>query len=174
MAKKSNSKLMGILGNALTMVFAVLALALMALPMMQSTTRTIGDISQTSSLGSVFENLGQIGEAEGLGLGALVMFLLVAIFASLLIVSSIVGLVGAIIGNKKLNMTLVNKILALVLVAVALVGLILTIVYGAENSLDYGDLGSIKIIAQAGAVLPLVFGLFATGCAFLTPSKKKA
>lgn len=172
MAKKSNGKLMGILGNTLTMVFAVLALALMALPMMQVITTT-GSLSNTEAGPSVFEYLGRMGDVEGITLGALVMFLLVAIFASLLIVSSIVGLVGAIIGNKKLNMTLVNKILALVLVAVALVGLILTIVNGVENSVEIGST-AIKVTAQAGAVLPLVFGLFATGCAFLTSSKKKA
>lgn len=172
MAKKSNSKLMGILGNTLTMVFAVLALALMALPMMQMTT-TAGTLSNTEAGPSVFEYLGHMGDVEGITLGALVMFLLVAIFASLLIVSAIVGLVGAIIGNKKLNMTLVNRILAFVLVAVALVGLILTIVNGVENSVEIGST-AIKVTAQAGAVLPLVFGLFATGCAFLTPSKKKA
>lgn len=172
MAKKSNRKLMGIIGNTLTMIFAVLALALMALPMVQVTT-TAGGISATEAGASVFEYLGHIGDFEGVALGALVMFILVAIVASLLIVSSIVGIIGALVGNKKLNMTLVNKILALVLVAVALVGMILTIIYGAENSGEVGSL-AVKITAQAGAVLPLVFGLFATGCAFLTPNKKKA
>lgn len=171
MAKKSSKgKLRGIIGNGLVMVFAVLALALMALPIMQSTGKTTGI---TDSLPSVFEYLGYISETDGIGCGTLVMFILVAIFASLLILSSIVGLIGAAIGNKKLNTTVINRILAIVLTLVALIGMILTIAWAAESSGDIAGVG-VTYTAQAGAVLPLVFGLFATGCAFLTPSKKKA
>ena len=174
MAKKSNmGKLMGIIGNAVTMIFAVCALAFMAMPMMALIT-TIGDKSTREAGSSVFASMGDISDADGTGKGALVMFILVAIVASLLIVSAIVGLVGVFMGNKKLNMSLVNKILALLLVVIALVGMILTIVYCADNSLDASGYGSIKLVADAGAVLPLVFGLFAVVGAFLTPSKKRS
>lgn len=174
MAKKSNKgKLMGIIGNAVTMIFAVCALALMALPMLALITPDVisGGSTRTSS-DSVFSRMGNVSDADGTGKGALVMFILVAIVASLLIVSAIVGLVGVFMGNKKLNMSLVNKILALVLVVVALVAMILTIVYASDIS-KLSSAG-IKTVADAGTVLPLVFGLFAVVGAFLTPSKKRS
>lgn len=174
MAKKSNKgKLMGIIGNAVTMIFAVCALALMALPMLALITPDVisGGSTRTSS-DSVFSCMGNVSDADGTGKGALVMFILVAIVASLLIVSAIVGLVGVFMGNKKLNMSLVNKILALVLVVVALVAMILTIVYASDISKLSG--AGIETVADAGTVLPLVFGLFAVVGAFLTPSKKRS
>lgn len=176
MAKKSNKgKLMGIIGNAVTMIFAVCALALMALPMLAQIS-TIADKTDRTSLDSVFSYMGNVSDADGTSKGALVMFILVAIVASLLIVSAIVGLVGVFMGNKKLNMSLVNKILALVLVVVALVAMILTIAAAADGLNFSGSIipASTKTVADAGAVLPLVFGLFAVVGAFLTPSKKRS
>lgn len=176
MAKKSNKgKVMGIIGNAVTMIFAVCALAFMALPMFAQIA-TAGDSTKRTSLDSVFSYMGNVSDADGTTKGALVMFIIVAIVASLLIVSAIVGLVGVFMGNKKLNMSLANKILALVLIVVALVGMILTIV-AASKGLNFS--GSIipvstKTVADAGTVLPLVFGLFAVVGAFLTPSKKRS
>lgn len=174
MAKKSNKgKLMGIIGNAVSMIFAVCALAFMALPMLaQIVPDVINGGSKRISLDSVFSYMGNVSDADGTSKGALVMFILVAIVASLLIVSAIVGLVGVFMGNKKLNMSLVNKILALVLVVVALVAMILTIVYASDIS-KLSSAG-IEIVADAGTVLPLVFGLFAVVGAFLTPSKKRS
>lgn len=176
MAKKSNKgKLMGIIGNAVTMIFAVCALAFMALPMLAQVS-TIADRTDRTSLDSVFSYMGNVSDADGTGKGALVMFIIVAIVASLLIVSAIVGLVGVFMGNKKLNMSLVNKILALVLVVVALVAMILTIAAAADGLNFSGSIisASTKTVADAGAVLPLVFGLFAVVGAFLTPSKKRS
>lgn len=177
MAKKSNKgKLMGIIGNAVTMIFAVCALALMALPMLAQIS-TIADKIDRTSLDSVFSYMGNVSDADGTSKGALVMFILVAIVASLLIVSAIVGLVGVFMGNKKLNMSLVNKILALVLVVVALVAMILTIAAAADGLFNFSSSiipASTKTVADAGAVLPLVFGLFAVVGAFLTPSKKRS
>lgn len=174
MAKKSNKgKLMGIIGNAVSMIFAVCALAFMALPMLaQIVPDVINGGSKRISLDSVFSYMGNVSDADGTSKGALVMFILVAIVASLLIVSAIVGLVGVFMGNKKLNMSLVNKILALVLVVVALVAMILTIVYASDIS-KLSSAG-IETVADAGTVLPLVFGLFAVVGAFLTPSKKRS
>lgn len=174
MAKKSNKgKLMGIIGNAVSMIFAVCALAFMALPMLaQIVPDVISGGSKRISLDSVFSYMGNVSDADGTSKGALVMFILVAIVASLLIVSAIVGLVGVFMGNKKLNMSLVNKILALVLVVVALVAMILTIVYASDIS-KLSSAG-IETVADAGTVLPLVFGLFAVVGAFLTPSKKRS
>lgn len=174
MAKKSNKgKLMGIIGNAVTMIFAVCALALMALPMLaQITPDVLSGGSKRTSLDSVFEQIGNISDTDGTKQAALVMFIFVAIIASLLIVSAIVGLVGVFMGNKKLNMSLVNKILALVLVVVALVAMILTIVYASDIS-KLSSAG-IETVADAGTVLPLVLGLFAVVGAFLTPSKKRS
>lgn len=174
MAKKSNKgKLMGIIGNAVSMIFAVCALAFMALPMLaQIVPDVISGGSKRISLDSVFSYMGNVSDADGTSKGALVMFILVAIVASLLIVSAIVGLVGVSMGNKKLNMSLVNKILALVLVVVALVAMILTIVYASDIS-KLSSAG-IETVADAGTVLPLVFGLFAVVGAFLTPSKKRS
>lgn len=179
MAKKSNKgKLMGIIGNAVTMIFAVCALALMALPMLaQIVPDVISGGSKRISLDSVFSYMGNVSDADGTSKGALVMFILVAIVASLLIVSAIVGLVGVFMGNKKLNMSLVNKILALVLVVVALVAMILTIAAAADGLFNFSSSiipASTKTVADAGAVLPLVFGLFAVVGAFLTPSKKRS
>ena len=177
MAKKSNKgKLMGIIGNAVTMIFAVCALALMALPMLAQIS-TIADKTDRTSLDSVFSYMGNVSDADGTSKGALVMFILVAIVASLLIVSAIVGLVGVFMGNKKLNMSLVNKILALVLVVVALVAMILTIAAAADGLFNYSSSiipAATKTVADSGAVLPLVFGLFAVVGAFLTPSKKRS
>ena len=74
-------------------------------------------------------------------------------------------------------MSLVNKILALVLVVVALVAMILTIAAAADGLFNFSSSiipASTKTVADAGAVLPLVFGLFAVVGAFLTPSKKRS
>ena len=177
MAKKSNKgNRMGIIGNAVTLIFADCALALMALPMLAQIS-TIADKTDRTSLDSVFSYMGNVSDADGTSKGALVMFILVAIVASLLIVSAIVGLVGVFMGNKKLNMSLVNKILALVLVVVALVAMILTIAAAADGLFNFSSSiipASTKTVADAGAVLPLVFGLFAVVGAFLTPSKKRS
>ena len=79
MAKKSNKgKLMGIIGNAVTMIFAVCALALMALPMLAQIS-TIADKTDRTSLDSVFSYMGNVSDADGTSKGALVMFILVAI-----------------------------------------------------------------------------------------------
>lgn len=176
MAKKSSKgKIRGVLGNFAAMVFAVCSLAFMAMPMFAQIT-TIGEGSGRSSLDSVFSCMGNVSDANDTYKGALVMFIIVAIIASLLILSTIIGLVGACMGNKKLNTSFISRVLAFVLIVVALVGMILTIVTASNGFSFSGSIipASTKTVADAGAVLPLVFALLAIICTFIVPSKKKA
>lgn len=55
--------------------------------------------------------------------------------------------------------------------------MILTIAAAADGLFNFSSSiipASTKTVADAGAVLPLVFGLFAVVGAFLTPSKKRS
>ena len=173
MAKSNHGKLKGIIGNAIVLLFSVFALAFMALPYSAVTTTLGNNVSRVEG-SSVFEAMGQIADVTDANAKAsLVFFLLVAIVACVLIITSIVGIVGAIIGNKKLNMTFINRIVTLVLVALALVAMILAVAYTSSIG---GGVGSASITSSvsAGSVLPLVFAILAVIGAFVAPTKKKA
>lgn len=144
------TKIKALVQYGLTGVFAVLALALMAC-----------DIAKLA--GSVFDWVGSISYVEDASLtAALVMFIFVIALSSLLIITSVVGLVGVLINNAKLNMQFINKILAIALTVFALLGMILTIV--ALEGITIG----------AGAVCPFVFGALAAFCTFIFSNKKSA
>lgn len=161
MSKSKYSKLRGIVGNAIVLLFSVFALAFMAMPMYAS---------KLVNSSSVFEAMGDIGsEIYNHSFGemrvALIFFLILAIVACVLIITSIVGLVGAVMGKKQLNMTLINRILSIVLVVLGLLGLIFAVV--AVKDVE-------ALTVSGGSVLPMVFAIFAIIGAFVAPSKKKA
>lgn len=128
------TKIKALVQYGLTGVFAILAFALMACNP------------------NFFDLFGYMDWFDGEGLACVVMFLIVLVLSLLLIVSSIIGVTGVLIDNKKLNMTLVNKILSIALTVFALVGMILAIVCD---------------ICGAGAVCPLVFSALATFSSFI-------
>lgn len=135
------TKIKALVQYGLTGVFTVLALALMACDP------------------DFFSAFGYMSWFDGETLACIVMFLIVLVLSSLLIVSSLVGVTGVLIDNKKLNMTLVNKILSIALTVFALVGMILAIVCSS---------------CGAGAVCPFVFAALATFSSFIFSHMKKA
>lgn len=144
------TKMKALVQYGLTGVFAVLALALMA-------------CDYAKYFGSVFEYVGNIAAAsDAMMIASLVMFIVVIALSSLLIISSLIGVAGVLLGNDKLNVEKINKILSVALAIFALIGMILTIV--ALNEYSIG----------AGAVCPFVFGALATFCSFIFSFAKKA
>ncbi len=166
-------KLRGIVGNLIMFVFSTLGLALMALPMYQTITNLVGE-NKTIYSSSVFEYMGYFGDKSMTQNHtiALVFFLLFAIVAAVVMVLSIVGLVGAILGNKKLNMAIVNQALSVALVVLGLLGLIFTVVYISNDIKFITD--DIKNGACAGSILPMCMAIFGTVGAFVVPANKKA
>ncbi len=152
-------KLRGIIGNGLILLFSICTLGFMALPMLS--------VSSTSqSLGSVFDYMGEASSINNAKYQtAVAFFIIVAIIACVLMITSIIGLVAAIISNKKLNMTLVNRIVTGVMAVFSLIALIVTVAFTGDT---------IGIVVNAGAIMPLIFSLFTVAGAIIAPSKKKA
>lgn len=171
MSKSKYSKLRGIVGNSIVLLFSIFALAFMALPY-SAVTMTVESISIRREGMSVFEAMGHIADvSDAAGKTSLVFFILVAVVACVLIVTSIVGLVGAIMGKKQLNMTLVNRVLSIVLVVLALVALITAVVYVSTGN---GIVSGMKTSVSGGSVLPMVFAIFTVVGAFVATTKKKS
>ena len=172
--KTSTSKLRGIVGNVIMIVFAALALSFLALPMVQTIGKNIltGEALPAEYGSSVFASMGELG-SKGMPnnlTAALVFYLLLAIVACVVIVLGVISLVGAILGNKKLNMSIVNQALCVALTLLGLLGIIFTVLY-VNKDLPASEL--VKISACAGAILPMCMGLFATVGAFVSPINKK-
>lgn len=167
-------KLRGILGNALLLVFSVAGLAFMAMPWNAQKT-IIGDVVNETKEGlSVFDAIGNIADADPTKKAALAFYLMFAIVACIVALTSIVSLVGVIVGNKKLNLTFYNRILSLVLLVFGLIAMICSVAYFADIiRINVGGSGS-ETVAHGGAVLPMICGLLALVSAFIAPSKKKA
>lgn len=172
-------KLRGILGNALLLVFSVAGLAFMAMPWSATRIWAGGEATDAIDGASVFDAIGQIADADGTSKAALVFYLMFAIIACIVAITSIVSLVGVIIGNKKLNLTFYNRILSLVLLVFGLIAMICSIAAFADVSFveDIEILGGkngTEMIAHGGAILPMICGLLALVSAFIAPSKKKS
>lgn len=170
-------KLRGILGNALLLVFSVAGLAFMAMPWSATRIWAGGEATDAIDGASVFDAIGQIADADGTSKAALVFYLMFAIIACIVAITSIVSLVGVIIGNKKLNLTFYNRILSLVLLVFGLIAMICSIAAFADASVVTDVLGSkngYEITAHGGAILPMICGLLALVSAFIAPSKKKS
>ena len=162
-------KLRGIIGNALILLFAVCTLGFMALQMFSLVGKNIitGE-TVSQSLGSVFDFMGKISDATDAKLQAsLAFFIIVAILACALMITSIIGLVAVFTNNKKLNMTLVNRILTGVMAGIALIAMILAVACTETTEV-------ISTAVNAGAIMPLVLSLFTVAGAITAPSKKKA
>ena len=169
-------KLRGILGNALLLVFSVAGLAFMALPWSATRIWAGGEATDAIDGASVFDAIGQIADADGTSKAALVFYLMFAIIACIVAITSIVSLVGVIIGNKKLNLTFYNRILSLVLLVFGLIAMICSIAYFADFSFitdTFGGKSGTETIVNGGAILPMICGALALVSAFIAPSKKK-
>lgn len=163
-------KLRGIIGNALILLFSICTLGFMALPMFSVIGKNVltGEtVSET--LGSVFDYMGEIGKngMDSKLQGSLALFIIVAILACALMITSIVGLVAVFTKNKKLNMTLVNRIVTALMTVLALVAMILAVACTDKSEI-------VSTAVNAGAIMPLVFSLFTVAGAIVAPSKKKA
>ncbi len=162
----TKSKIMGIVGNCLLVVFSVLTIGLMGLAMFKS---TVGQ--QAFELGSVydwFEYLGKTGTPGELTT-SLVFYILTLVVACVLIVLGVLGLVATLLNKKQLNLTFVSRILTIVLMVFAFVGVVCAAVYGIHNSVKE----VMTVSVSAGAILPLCFGLLACLSSFVAPTKKK-
>lgn len=168
-------KLRGILGNALLLVFSVAGLAFMAMPWYAQKI-IIGDIVDETTEGlSVFDAIGNIADADPTAKAALAFYLMFAIVACIVALTSIVSLVSVIIGKKSLNLTFYNRILSFVLLVFGLIAMICSIAVFADG-LNFGisGIGETETVAHGGAILPMICGLLALVSAFIAPSKKKS
>lgn len=151
--------LRSILGNSIATAASVLTIALFALPML---VMTIGDVSVDS--GTVYEWMGEVSSnymADAMKAG-IVLFIIALVIACLLALTAIINLVCGLM-SKKINLTAIVRALSILLTLFALIALILV-------SVDLGETGKVG----AGAVMPLIMGMFAIVAAFVAPGKKKA
>lgn len=173
---KNKLSIRGIIANSLLLIFAVAGIAFMAMSWVTLRTWAVGESSQRDG-GSVFEAIKEISNADSTAKVALVFFILFAIVAGVLILTSIVSLVGSIIKNKSLNLTLINRILSFILLVFGLVALICSVVYFTDMTV-VAEIGGIKngleFVPNGGAVLPMICGILALIVSFFAPSKKKS
>ena len=170
-------KIKGFVGNILLLVFSVAGLAFMAMPWFSTKVWIAGEVSNPVESGSVLDAIGNIADADPTAKAALAFYLMFAIVACIVALTSIVSLVSVIIGKKSLNLTFYNRILSFVLLVFGLIAMICSVAYFADISVVTEILetkNGTEFTVHGGAVLPMICGLLALVSAFIAPSKKKS
>lgn len=170
-------KIKGFVGNILLLVFSVAGLAFMAMPWASTKLWIAGEVRTTAESTSVFDAIGNISDADPTAKAALAFYLMFAIVACIVALTSIVSLVSVVIGKKSLNLTFYNRILSFVLLVFGLIAMICSVAYFADASMITeiaGKKDGIEMVVHGGAVLPMICGLLALVSAFIAPSKKKS